>query len=248
MGLVAVVEKVHEVEPKAGFKTTSDWEYTVDFDLLPNRNLSICEGENGHADIITVTRLKERDLDEWDEKVSDKPYFGLHRAHSKRANVWVPHKKNFGHVKTKSSPKKSLGEGIKIKVEIDGGHHEMTCRDVDYRWDPDALRAVLSDSFICLGVEEDDRNPNITAQQNVYMYVFDYAKDVGKYVQYRILLGTLLKKPATCKKFARALFTEKLTHPWHVHRYLKQKSLGYFYQLMTAKEWIDKIGEFTYAE
>ena len=109
-------------------------------------------------------------------------------------------------------------------------------------------KAVLADSFICLGVEEDDRNPNVTAQQNVYMYCFDYAKDVGKHAQYRILLGTLLKKPATCKKFTRALLTQKLTHPWHVHRYLKQRSLGNFYQLMSAREWVEKIGEFTHAE
>ena len=107
---------------------------------------------------------------------------------------------------------------------------------------------MLSDSFVCLGIEQDERNPNVGAQQYVYMYVFDYAKDVSKYVKYRILLGTLLKKKSITKKFARALLSKKLVHPWQVYRYLQKNSLGYFYHLFTASEYIQKAGDFCYAE
>ena len=135
MGLLGMVRTIHETEP-SGFSTMPNWEYTVDFDLLPNRNLSLCEGESGNTDIITTKRLKERILDEWDEKVSDKPYFGLYRAYAKRDKVWVPHKNGTGTVKVTGYPTKSLSEGMNIEVRMDddpANKFNMSCRDVDYK-------------------------------------------------------------------------------------------------------------------
>jgi hypothetical protein len=248
MGLMGIVEKTHEVDP-AGYKKTYDWEYTVNFNLLPNRCLSLCEDEDAVA-MTSLTRLAERHLSKWDEKESDKPYFGLYRAHANRDKVWVPHKQRLGKVMVVSSPRKSTEEGMSIKVEMDGAlsRLEMSCRDVDYKWDADVLAGVLRDSFITLGVEQDDANPNTPKQQYVYLYLFEYAKDVGKHVQYRILLGSLLRRKSTQKKFVRALIGNKLTHPWQVIRYLKMKSLGYFYELFEAESYLNTVSEFVHAE
>ncbi len=249
MGLLGLVHKVHEIlPPEGGFKTLSRWEYDIDFDLLPNRNLSLCIGESTEpSDTLTITTLRECDLDTWDEKISDKGYFGLYRVYGKRDCVWVPHHKQLGKVDVRFNAKKSLNEGMKIEVRINNEDFTMSCRDVDYKYDPDALKEILSISYICLGFEKENRNPNIKSQQNVYMYVFDYLNDIGKYVRCRILLGTLASKASVLRDFNKALLANKLKHPWQIRRYLQVGSLGYFYQLFTANEYLETVSEFHYA-
>jgi len=242
MGLLGFIKEIHEL-PIIGFQTNHSYEYTVDFNTLPNRNLSLCEGENGMADngILILKKLPERQLSKWDEKISDKSYFGLYRLHNKREKVWVPCLQKEGTVHSTSAPKKSLGEGMSIKVKIDKFNHELSCRDVDYKYDPDALLSVLSDNFVDLGIEEDKRNPNIPKQTLIYIYVFETINDIGKNVKFRILLGELLKRKSVQKKFTRSMISGKISHPWQIRRYLKPDSLGYLYEILNAKDYLKKV-------
>ena len=54
-------------------------------------------------------------------------------------------------------------------------------------------------------------------------------------VELRIKLGKLSSTPSLRKKLDDYLC--KMTHPWHLYRYLNRKSLGRFYDIVTAYEY-----------
>lgn len=244
MGLIGVVNAIHTNPPKGSYAQET-YEYSVDLDMLPNRNLALVMGEKNSLE--KMKRFREFDLDEWDERISDKPHLAMYRQKYERSQVWVRHMQQLGTVKGESRPSKSLLNGVKIKVKVRSQEIETSCRMLDYVWDVDALTAVLSDGFVSLGVEEDKRNPNEKVT-SVYLYVFELAKDVGKRVKNRILLGELKPTKKNVKRFSRTFLTGQLHHPWQVHRYLEKDSLGAIYALYTADDYLKQIGEFYYAE
>ncbi len=244
-GLIGIVDKVI-LDPKAVSQYNA-YTYKVCLDTLPNRNLSLTDGECGEDDIKLneVITVREAHLNEWDEKISDKAYLALYRTHYKRSRVWVPSRNELGEVSVKNHPKKSLGTGMTLNVKIlkDKKDIVISCRDIDYNWDPDVLSSALSSGVTMLGVEEDKRNPN-EIESKVYIYLFDSMGDVGKMVKYRILLGTINRRKSLMKKFTTALMESKLKHPWQIHRYLLPKSLGHFYQVFEAYGYITSVGHF----
>ena len=241
MGLLGVVTAIH-VKPAQQSYAKDTFEYSVDLDVLPNRNVTLILGEKTTA-ITQMRRFREFDLDEWDEKVTDKAHLGMFRQRNKRDKVWVLDLQGEASIEGESKPKKSLAHGMSIKVKHDGAKYETSCRNLDYKWDIDALTAAMSDGFIALGVEEDQRNPNEKGTW-AYLYVFELAKDVGKRVKYRVLLGQINPKRSNVKKFAKSLLTGKLKHPWHVYRYLMKDTLGFFYSIYSADDYLKEVGEF----
>ena len=243
IGLLAKVYDVCEVQVE-GYHGGYRYDYTLDFDLLPNRNLALCE--SGIADVISCLTcdVQEKHLEKWNEKVSDKPYFGMYKIHSSRDEVWVRHFRELGTVDIRSNPDKSVAEGMDISVKVDDVKSKMSCRDVDYKYDPDVLLNELGQSFVHLGVEKDSRNPNIPEETHVYLYAFKKNTDLGSKLHLRILLGSLITRKSTQKKFVRALLGGKLYHPWSVLRYLQLTSLGYIYKITDASSYIEKAGNF----
>jgi hypothetical protein len=159
----------------------------------------------------------------------------------------------MGRVDMKSNAKKSLADGINIKVNLldEKGNicksRNTTCRNVDHIWDSGVLTEIAKISAITLGVEEDKRNPNEVCSK-VYLYVFDNKDQVGKFLKFRILLGTLVKRKSIVKKFAKALLKGNLAHPWQIKRYLCPDSLGHFYSIFNANEWLTNAGQFVHSD
>jgi hypothetical protein len=245
IGLIGIVKEVMFDQNGTLFQPYS---YLVNLDTLPNRCLALTEGE-GSLDLSVTWRIKECHLDEWDEKVSDKPHLSQFRANNNRDVVYVPQKKKLATVIMKTGARKSVGQGLELEVKVLQEDEKMSisCRDVDYNWEPDVLLSTLSDSVLCLGVEEDNRNPN-EIDTRAYIYLFNNHSDVGKRVEQRVLLGSVKTRKAILKKFGRAIMSGKLTHPWQVHRYLRPDSLGLFFSLFKAGEYIKEVGLFANAD
>jgi hypothetical protein len=192
--------------------------------------------------------FREWDLDEWDESISDKAFLSLFRC--KCSKLWIPSYKCFGEVQLKSNPTKSINDGISVEVLPDlenAKKIKLFCRDLDYNWNKELLFEALKTSQLTIGCEEEVKNPN-EKHTNIYIYLFhqlfDSKETIGRYLRYRILLGTLLKRKSLVKKFLSSLIANKLNHPWQVKRYLSKKSLGRFYNMFSTNEYLKEISLF----
>ena len=250
LGLVGIVSAIDRQEREGlgycGANAYSDYVYTLNMDTLPNRCLSLCEGE-GKKDMLQPIKVKQYGMEAWDARICDKAYLINYNRSNKREYVWIKDGQVRGEVASRGTPKQTLDSGVEISVMADDTTttETITCRDVDYLWEPDALRAVLEDGFVTVGVEEEKYNPNDPTTHKVYIYVFNLAKDFGQHVSYKVLLGTLVSTPSKKKKFFKSLANFKITHPWAIKRYLKNNSLGYFYQIFDIAEYINNIGYFS---
>lgn len=242
VGLIGVVKKVQKNNTFSAY--SHEYEYVVDFNTLPNRNLSLCIEENLELNKDVI--VKSHDLDAWDERISDRPYFASYKKTNKRDVAWLPEEQSIVELDFKSNAPKSIWEGIKVDAKWEKHSKRVSCRDVDYIWGADKLSNILENSTLTIGIEEDKRNPN-EIHTKIYLYIFSSKDEIGKFLKFKILLGVLEKRKSIVKKFAKTLIANKFTHPWQIRRYLSPSSLGYLYRIFYADEWLKKFRKFEYA-
>ena len=242
-GLIGIVETTHKTEPRGDYGVTT-YQYDINFDTLPNRNLSLVRGE-GTKEFCIKRRLREFDLTKWDVSVSDRAHLNIYRVHAQRDKVWSLELQKECQVVAKSDQKITKEHGL--ETTITGGKRKITCRDMDYLWNSEALTGTLATMHTGLGIEQDERNPN-KPETHLYIYAFEFGPDVGKYVKYRVYLGNLLKQKSKVKKFEKSLKNGKIRNPFQIRRYLKLKSLGHFYQVCKAPQYGEMVSDFVGTE
>jgi len=241
-GLLGIVKEVFSIPKEIQYfcSESFDYEYLVDFNILPNRNLSLTFEENDNEICYVSPRFKQYEIEEWNEKISDKTFCMVYRTIRNRRNVWVIPRKEVGTVDYLSSSKKSIDTGIEVSVKLGSSLCiKTTCRQIDYNWDKDKLLKAIANKnhIITVGIEDiTHNNPNENII-NIYLFIFD--KDARDIVKYRILLGTLKDSKSNIKKFGQALMNNKFIHPWQISRYLNSQSTGRLYSLLTANEFVE---------
>ena len=238
IGLAGVIKAVKESQ--VGH---SSYYYTINFNTLANRNLSLIEGEE--KTIVGEEEMAQWDLEEWNPNISDRPDLLGYYPKFQRDQAWSPEFKRKVKLHTKISTTKSVETGLEFDIEVDKVKIPATCRDIDYIWDKSILFEVLKVSTLSIGIEDDRNNPN-EPRSRVYIYVFDSLDSYKKVIKYKIYLGELSRRPSLFKRFVKHYINKQFSHPWQILRYLNVKSVGYLYQIFNATEWSKDISKFIY--
>jgi hypothetical protein len=240
-GLIGIVEKVFQVQPTANFHYNVSFEYEINFDTVPNRSLSLCEGEN--EAYLSVRRCTEYEIEEHNQQLTEKPHLMTYKSILDREKVWIMPRQCVGEINIKSNPKdKTVAEGLLLeaKTEKSNGKFNVACRDIDYLYDKEKLYVELATcSSVGLAIEPDERDPN---NKESRCYIYGYKEDCK--VHLRILLGCLRRNKNAKARLGKALTEGRIEHPWQLHRYLRKRRLGHFYEIIQAKEYLNLCQNF----
>jgi hypothetical protein len=157
------------------------------------------------------------------------PQLLVYNVENKRNHLWSCEHQCEVVAETKTYPEIDDDDQITFKIKVADKTYTTQHYKLDYLYDPERLKKMLQNSlWTTYGLE------TINDEAWVYMYV---GMDNTMTVHYRIKLGRLSRTPSMVKKFAG--FSDKIEHPWQIHRYLTAKSLGCFYSVITPAEYFE---------
>lgn len=245
VGMIGVVVSVMEKaeDRSTSFSVQPSFIYKVNFDTLPNRSMSLCSGENDLY--LSIRTCSEYEIDNHNVRITEKAHLLAFKTIQNREDVWVMDRRCEGRVYISNMLKdKSIADGAMVEVETDKskGKFTVSCRDIDYLYNTEKLYTELSlCDHLSLAIEPDSRDPNNPESR---CYIYGTANNNPNRIHLRVLLGCLSKSKKVRARLGKALTENTIEHPWQVHRYLRKKRMGYFYEIMEAKQYLNYCKNF----
>ncbi len=223
LGLVGVIK---EWEARDTQYNNKDIYYRVSFWTLPNISLNLSEGED--EEFEEEYELREWDVDSFNLEICSMPQLMVFEARKSRDMVWSCRHQDVVHAKTKTFPHQENGEVVFDVQYAHAATIRMPHYELDYAYDGQLLIEALGNMrWTTLGFEIHG------GQEWAFLYA---GRSYQPYkVDLRIKLGRVTGTPSIKKKLENSLL--RLEHPWQVYRYLNRRSLGRFYDVITAEQY-----------